>query len=213
MVWGTGLQALERTVFRSLFSLHRHLRLSSKQGPFWAHCWHFPALWCLCLSNQGRTQASPSSKKPLRNEGYCAPPRPLCWYFTCLFQKQLPFLSFLKHARAYSVWGPQWNTLLSTSSYVYCALFPMHPTYSKVTFAKIRWHQMTVQGTSALDKRSVKPQQAWAPSVKHFWSSWGHLLKTKGNWSIYFWDLIFKDKTEPNTSLESVSNNPNPSEK
>lgn len=39
MVWGTGLQALERTVFRSLFSLQRHLRLSSKQGPFWAHCW------------------------------------------------------------------------------------------------------------------------------------------------------------------------------
>lgn len=67
---------LERIVFRSLFSLHRHLRLSSKQRPFWEHCWHFPALWCLCLSNQGLTQASPSSKKPLpasSAEGYCAP--------------------------------------------------------------------------------------------------------------------------------------------
>lgn len=45
----------------SVFSWHsppRHFKLSSKQRPFCMHCWHFPALWCLCLSKSGLTQAS-----------------------------------------------------------------------------------------------------------------------------------------------------------
>lgn len=199
----------ERIVFRSLFSLQRHLRLSSKQRPFWGHCWHFPALWCL-----GLTQASPSSKNPLpasSTEGYCVPCKCitpaslLVLHLSLLKIASFPFFSVER-----TVFEDSGETQLSTNLYVYYALLHQHPKYTKAIFAKIRLHRVTVQGASALDKLPIKSQQAWALSIKRFWTSWGHHLKTKGKWAIYFWDLILKTKTKLNTSLESVSNLNNP---
>jgi hypothetical protein len=166
MVWGSGMQALERTVFRSLFSLHISIWCCPQSRAFLSTLLTAGAsLYCGVYACQIKASLKhpllPRNLSRILHQGlFCT----LLMYHFGLSAGTSPvsfknsFLSFLFWSKLEHTGFEDGNeTLYFLPDHIYIThYFPTHLKYTRAILAQICLNLMTIQGTSALDKLSIK---------------------------------------------------------